>query len=152
MVGMNNKSAKDKIPFLVIQGTDECTQKTSSGSMAIMDDEIYALKDLFSYNNMKEKKIKPNYDLEPFWGYIPDEKESIFPIYNDYDIYGNSFTKKNNVEWKINKYYTQGFNRPLAELILVENAKHIPHDYNAVLAWNFFKGFRRLKTGILVEN
>ena len=88
MVGMNNKSSKYKIPFLVFQGSNEYTQIPSSGSKAIMNDEIYAIKDLFSYNNMKEKNIKPNYDLIPFWGYIPNEKESIYPIYNDYDNYG----------------------------------------------------------------
>ena len=55
MVGMNNKSSKYKIPFLVFQGSNEYTQIPSSGSKAIMNDEIYAIKDLFSYNNMKEK-------------------------------------------------------------------------------------------------
>ena len=139
MIGMNNKTAKAKIPFLLIQGTNEYTQKTSSGSMAIMDDEIKAIKDLFIYNNMKEKNIKPNYDKIPFWGYMPDEQEDIYPEYNDYDIYGNSCIKRNNVKWQINKYYTKEYKRPLAELILIENAKHIPHDFNAVLSWNFLR-------------
>ena len=152
MVGMNDKSSKAKIPFLVIQGTNEYTQITSSGSKSIMDDEIYAIKDLFTYNNMKEKNIKPNYDLVPFWGYMPDEKISIYPVYNDYDIYGTSSKKRSGVEWKINKYYAEGYKRPFAELILVEGSNHIPHDYNAFLAWNFFKGFRRLGNGLLIEN
>lgn len=68
MIGMNNKYLKAKIPFLLIQGINEYTQKTSSGYMAIMDDEIRAIKGLFSYNNMKEKNIKPNYDIVPFLG------------------------------------------------------------------------------------
>ena len=152
MIGMNNKSSKAKIPFLVIQGSNEYTQKTHSGCMAIMNDEINAIKDLFIYNDMKEKNIKPNYDQIPFWGYTPDEKEYIYPEYYDYDIYGYSNIKRTIVEWQINKYYAQGYKRPFAQLILVENSKHKPHDYNDVLAWNFFKGFRRLRNGILVEN
>ena len=80
---MMNKSSSFKIPFLLIQGTNEYTQKTSSGSMAIMDDEKTALKDLFSYNNMKEKNITPNNNLVPYCGYTPDEKESIYPKYLD---------------------------------------------------------------------
>jgi len=90
MVGMNNLSSNAKIPFMVIQGTNESTKKTSSGSMSIMNDEIEAIKDLFTYNNMKEKNMIPNYDKTPYWGYIPDEKGSIYPTYLDYDIYGNT--------------------------------------------------------------
>ena len=152
MVGMNNLSSNAKIPFMVIQGTNEYTKKTSSGSMSIMNDEIEAIKDLFTYNNMKEKNIIPNYDKTPFWGYIPDEKGSIYPTYLDYDIYGKTSTKRSGVEWQINKYYTQGYKLPLAVLVLVDGANHIPHDYNSYLAWNFFKGFRRLSNGTLVEN
>ena len=152
MVGMNNLSSNAKIPFMVIQGTNESTKKTSSGSMSIMNDEIEAIKDLFTYNNMKEKNIIPNYDKTPFWGYIPDEKGSIYPTYLDYDIYGKTSTKRSGVEWQINKYYTQGYKLPLAVLVLVDGANHIPHDYNSYLAWNFFKGFRRLSNGTLVEN
>ena len=152
MVGMNNLSSNAKIPFMVIQGTNEYTKKTSSGSMSIMNDEIIAIKDLFTYNNMKEKNMIPNYDKTPYWGYIPDEKGSIYPTYLDYDIYGNTSTKRSGVEWQINKYYTQGYKLPLAVLVLVDGANHIPHDYNSYLAWNFFKGFRRLSNGTLVEN
>ena len=152
MIGMNDKSPKYKIPFLLIQGTNEYTTRTSSGSMAIMDDEKNALKDLFYYNNMKEKNVIPNYSRVPYWGYVPDEKESIYPVYLDYGIYGGPATKRNGVEWQINKFYAQGYKRPFAELILVDGATHIPHDYNAHLAWNFFKGFRRLNNGALVED
>ena len=151
MIGMHDKSSSYKIPFLLIQGTNEYTQKTSSGSMAIMDDEKTALKDLFSYNNMKEKNITPNYDLVPYWGYTPDEKESIYPKYLDYDLYGKSSTKREDVLWEINRYYSQGYKKPLAELILVDKANHIPHDCNAFFAWNFFKGFKRLSNGTLAE-
>ena len=39
MIDMNDKTPKNKIPFLLIQGINEYTTKTSSGSMTIMDDE-----------------------------------------------------------------------------------------------------------------
>ena len=101
---------------------------------------------------MKEKNVIPNYNRVPYWGYTPDEKESIYPVYLDYGIYGGTPTKRSGVEWQINKFYAQGYKRPFAELILVDGSNHIPHDYNAYLAWNFLKGFRRLSNGTLVED
>ena len=151
MIGMRDKSSANKIPFLLIQGTNEYTQKTTSGSMSIMNDEKIALKDLFTFNNMKEKDVTPDYDKIPYWGYKPDKKESIYPEYLDYEIYGQSSVKKSGVEWQINSYYVPEYKKPLAKLILVDGASHIPHDCNAFLAWNFFKGFKRLNNGTLVE-
>ncbi|ORX75231.1 hypothetical protein BCR32DRAFT_329891 [Anaeromyces robustus] len=150
-IGMNNKSPNSKIPFLLIQGTNEYTQITSSGDKAIMDDEIITLKDIFYYNNMKEKDVIPDYHQYPYWGYKPHEKELIYPEYTDYDLYGNSSNKKSGIEWTLNLFFTDNYKKPLVELILVENSNHIPHDCNARLAWNFFGGFKRTETGQLKE-
>lgn len=151
MIGMNHRSSKAKIPFMLIQGTNEYTQKISSNN-AIMDDEITALKDLFTYNDMKEKDIEPDYYSVPYWGYKPDEKESVYPEYTDYDLYGHSAKKRSGVEWQINRFYMDGYKNPFAELILVEGSNHIPHDCNARFAWDFFKKFKRTIDGELIED
>ncbi|ORX42695.1 hypothetical protein BCR36DRAFT_587055 [Piromyces finnis] len=152
MISMNkNNHFDDKIPFLLIQGTKEYTQKTESGDMAIMDDEIAALDDLFTYNNMKEKDIKPDYKRVPFWGYEPDKKEIKYIDHKDYEWDGKFIKNKTNVKWEINYFYADNFKRPFAELILVNESKHTPHDCNARFAWNFFSGFKRTKEGKLIE-
>ena len=88
-----------KIPFLLIQGTNEYTTRTSSGSMAIMDDEKRHWKIFLVITIWKKKNVTPNYNRVPYWGYTSDEKESIYPVYLDYGIHRETPTKRSGVEW-----------------------------------------------------
>ena len=151
MTGMREKDPDALIPFLVIQGTEDAAEKTPSGAMRVSSFEREALADLFACNGMKEADAVPDYDAYPYWGYRPDETDSVYPAYHDYHPYGYSPVFQSDTEWKISRFYKDGFENPFAELILVEGAGHTPHDRNAGMAWNFFSRFRRDGGGILRE-
>ena len=48
-------------------------------------------------------------------------------------------------------YHHPDYSQPLAELILVEGADHIPHSCNARYAWDFLRHFARAEDGTIVE-
>lgn len=144
MVGLRNTNLT--IPFLLIQGTKEYT---SEHPKAIMDDEKIALHDLFTADKLRTGQ--PDYQATPYWGYRSDEKSSQYPRYHDYDPYGNHPRLQTKKEWQVSRYYRDDFQNPLAELVLVEDAPHIPHDCNAQFAWDFLQHFKRVN-GRIVEN
>lgn len=137
------------IPFVVIQGTKEETSRNFHGQMMVMRDERKALAYLMATNQLNAPA--PNYGKEPYWGYPADKKEVLVPDYYDYDPYGNDRRHQTKKRWTISHYYKDGFKHPFAELVLVEGAPHIPHDYNAQVAWNFLKHFRRTMNGKIIE-
>lgn len=149
MVSARNTEHGLLMPFQVLQGTREYTERNSRGDMEIMDDEKAALRDVFRMNHMDAGE--PDYHAIPYWGYPPDNQDSIYPEYTDYDPYGGDPILRSNVEWQISNYYKEGYEAPFAQLILIEDAAHIPHDYHARIAWDFFAHFRRMSDGAIVE-
>ena len=149
MVGARNTEHGLLMPFQVLQGTEEYTQRNGAGDMEIMDDEKVAIADLFRMNRMDVSE--PDYHAVPYWGYRPDAQRSIYPEYCDYDPRGGSPVFKSGVEWQISDYFKEGYDAPFAQLILIEDAPHIPHDHHARIAWEFFSHFRRTGSGVITE-
>ncbi len=150
MVGARNTTHGFLVPFQVLQGTCEYTEKNSRGDFEIMDDEKIALSDLFKMNKMNVSS--PDYHKNQFWGYEADKTQKIFPEYTDYDPYGNNAVKKSNIAWTVSDFYKTGYKNPFAQLILIDGAAHIPHSYHARIAWEFFKHFSRNESGEIIEN
>ena len=139
MIGMDNKNGVYEaydMPFQVVQGDGEYTEKTQSDAMAVMDDEKEGIRALMLYNEMIASGQEADYDRTPYWGYQPDETETL-----DFD----------GQRWEISNYYKEGFSSAFAQLVLVEDAEHRPRQPEAEMAWNFFKNFRRDKDGRIVE-
>ena len=129
MIPVRDRSATElKIPFLLIQGTQEFTQPTFSGAMAVMEDEKEALRDFFARNDLFHAEQAPDYDATPYWGYPADRVMKEHPVYRDMF---SSCVHKGDVEWTISQYFHPDYRYPLAELILVENAGHVQHSCNA---------------------
>jgi hypothetical protein len=146
MIGLQNTSSLT-IPFILIQGTNEYTKRSWSGKREIMDDEKEALHDLLLANQMIDRTTTPDYGQTPYWGYPPVKEHNLYPRYHDYDPYGHNQHLQTGKKWQISDYYKAGFKLPFAELVLVEGSRHIPHDCNAAIAWNFLKHFRRQENG-----
>ena len=139
MVNMPDKDdvyRKYDMPFQVIQGTREYTIEVENDKMAVSTDEQKALRSLFLFNEMIDENTMPNYNETEYWGYKPDETSSIF---------------KEEKNWLISNYYKDGYKNPFGQLVLIENAKHKTHKYEATLAWNFLKNFARNEDGDIVE-
>lgn len=135
MVDLDNKGhvfEKYDMPFQVVQGDGEFTERTDSGAMAVMDDEKEAVRSLFLYNEMIDSRQKADYDRTPYWGWQPDDMQT---------------QKINGRNWKFSNYYKDGFRIPFAQLVLVEDKKHTPRMEEAEIAWNFFKNFWRDNDG-----
>ena len=149
MIPVRDRSATElKIPFLLIQGTQEFTQPTFSGAMAVMEDEKEALRDFFARNDLFHAEQAPDYDATPYWGYPADRVVKEHPVYRDMF---SSCVHKGDVEWTISQYFHPDYRYPLAELILVENTGHVQHSCNARYAWDFFKHFARTEDGRIIE-
>lgn len=146
MIGLNNTNLT--IPFLLIQGTREYTHQLGLHS-SVMNDEQVALRDLMSANHLTDQR--PDYKQTPYFGYRPDKTFVRHPRYHDYDPYGNNPRLQTNKEWQFNQYFKDGYQHPFAELVLVQDAPHIPHDYNAQVAWEFLRHFRRDHSGKISE-
>lgn len=149
MIGARKTSHGFLVPFQVLQGTREYTERNAGGNMEIMDDEKIAVRDLFTMNKMK--RGNPDYSRTPFWGYAADRTYEIFPEYTDYDPYGNNAEKKSGVRWTVSDFYKEGYKNPFAEFVLIDGAAHIPHSYHAKIAWEFFSHFSRNENGEIVE-
>lgn len=135
MVDMDNKNGifeEYDMPFQVIQGNGEYTEKTASGAMAVMDDEKKGIRALFLYNEMIDSSMEPDYDKAPYWGYVSDESETL---------------TLNGREWMIDNYYKEGYATPFAQLVIVEDNEHRPRQEEAEMAWNFFKNYKRNQNG-----
>lgn len=125
-------SMKDKIdmPFVMILGaadsanvtTDEKGNKVVSGGGPFKG----GLKLLMEINNLNNSN--PDYALYPFWGYHTSNHEVLTSRNLKYDA---GYIFKNDSE------------KPIAKLVLFENAGHAHSDYFATLAWDFFSMFSR---------
>lgn len=148
MIPLRNNHSTEKIPFLLIQGTREFTRQTATGAIAVMEDEQGALRDLFARNGLFSAEQTPDYDRTPYWGYPATETSTEYPTYRD--IF-SSDVHNGDVAWTISRYFCSDDRYPLAELILVENAEHIPHSCNAIYVWDFFRHFARADDGSIIE-
>lgn len=146
MIGLNHPQGLT-IPFLLIQGTEEYASHI--GHHRIMRDEREALHDLMQANQLTEET--PNYGQTPYFGYRPTKQFARWPRYHDYDPYGNNQQFQTSKEWQFNQYFKVGYHYPFAELVLVQDAPHIPHDYNAIVAWEFLRHFWRNDQGQIME-
>lgn len=146
MISLNH-SQDLTIPFLLIQGTREYTSHI--GAHRVMTDEQAALADLMTTNQLRNNQ--PDYRQTPYWGYRPDKQFSRHPRYHDYDPYGNNQRLRTDKEWQFSQYMKKGYKNPFAELVLVQDSPHIPHDYNATVAWEFLSHFRRDDDGQINE-
>lgn len=147
MIGLNNTDHL-QIPFLLIQGTKEYTHRFGLHP-SVMSDEQVALRDLMKANGLSDQR--PDYAKTPYFGYQSDKTFVKTPKYHDYDPYGNHQQLRTDKEWQFNQYFKDGFKHPFAELVLVQDAPHIPHDYNATVAWDFLSHFRRSRDGKIEE-
>lgn len=148
MIGARKTSHGFLVPFQLLQGTSEYTEK-NSGSFEIMDDEKTALQTLFKMNKME--RGNPDYQKTLFWGYKADKTTELRPDYTDYDPYGNNPAQKSGVRWTVSDYFKKGYKNPFAEFILIDGAAHVPHSCHAQFAWDFFKHFSRNESGEIVE-
>ncbi len=135
------------IPFLLIQGTEEYT--SHFGQDKVMRDEQEALRDLMQADGLTT--AAPDYRATPYFGYRPDRSFSKKPRYRDYDPYARNPRLQDDKNWEFNQYFKAGFEHPFAELVLVQDAPHIPHDCNARVAWDFLRHFRRDEHGEIKE-
>lgn len=141
MVGARHTGHGYQMPFQVLQGTEEYTRRNRRGDREVMNDEKRALAGLFAMNGMD--RGRPDYRRTPYWGYEPDRTRVIQPEYTDYDPYGRNPQRMGGVSWTVGDYYRKGCPVPFAQLVLIDGAGHIPHDYHAAIAWEFFRHFGR---------
>ncbi len=137
MVDLDNKNnvfESYDMPFQVVQGSGEFTEKTQSG-VAVMDDEKKAVRSLFLYNEMIDPDLQADYGKTPYWGYAPDETET---------------ATWNGREWRFDNYYKEGYQVPFAQLVIVEDREHRPRQEEAEVAWNFFQNYKRNQDGKII--
>ena len=75
MSGLDNRNGVYQaydMPFQVVQGSGEFTERLPSGAIVVMDDEKRGIRDLMLYNEMLSENRSPDYDKTPYWGYAPD--------------------------------------------------------------------------------
>lgn len=140
MVDLDDKDGvfgKYDMPFQVVQGDGEFTEKTSTGAVRVMNDEVNAIRSLMLYNEMISEDSAVDYDETPYWGYAPDETR-VFSL--------------GGWDWSVCEYYKDGFTSPFAELITVNDPKHQPRDGEAEIAWEFFRHFSRDENGKIVSD
>ena len=138
-------------PFVLIQGSQENPTTTASGATAVIDDEKNGIRDLFACNGIYSTATTPDYDVTPYWGYVPESVEVLYPFYTESDPFGYGAHFVSGVKWTISCYTTPGYRYPTAKLILVDGAGHVPHTFSARIAWNTLKHFRRLPDWTIVE-
>lgn len=127
--------SKYDMPFQVVQGDGEFTDKGASGAMEVMEDEKKSIQSLMLYNEMLGSDTKPDYEQTPYWGYAPDSTETI---------------ELNGRTWQFSNYLKEGFQTPFAQLIIVEDSEHRPRPEEAAIAWAFFEQYRRDENGQIV--
>lgn len=140
MIEPDNKNdvfEKYDMPFQVIQGDGEFTEKTETGAIRVMNDEVDGIRSMMLYNEMIPKDCTPDYEKTPYWGYVPDEAKML---------------SLNDREWNICSYFKKGYSSPFAQLIIVEDSKHRPRPEEAEFAWKFFKNFKRADDGKIIED
>jgi poly(3-hydroxybutyrate) depolymerase len=136
MPDRNGVYAAYDMPFQVIQGTKEFTYATDSGAMAVMGDEQRGIRALMLFNEMIDESVKADYDATPYWGYRPDDIQTVV---------------HENREWQVSNFYKKGYAAPFAQLVLIQGTDHRPNVYEATAAWDFFKHYARGENGAVIE-
>ena len=139
MVDIDNKDGVFEtfdMPFQVVQGDGEFTVSAGSGAMAVMEDEQKSIRSLLLYNEMITPSTQPDYDQTPFWGYLPDDTRSM---------------ELNGRTWQFCDYFKDGYPAPFAQLVTVEDSEHRPRPEEAVIAWDFFRQYRRNEAGQIIS-
>ena len=139
MVDLDNKNSIFEMydmPFQVIQGNGEFTERTDSGAMAVMPDEREAIRSLLLFNEMLDSGTQADYAQTPYWGYAPDSTES---------------RMLNDREWRFSNYRKEGFSAPFAQLITVQDEKHRTRPESARIVWDFFRHYKRGRDGSVVS-
>jgi hypothetical protein len=70
----------------------------------------------------------PDYRLYPYWGFSTRNPAVL---------------TSRNLKYDVSYMYKEGSDKPIAKLVLFENAGHAHSDYYATLAWDFFSMFSR---------
>jgi poly(3-hydroxybutyrate) depolymerase len=135
MPDRNGVYAAYDMPFQVIQGTKEFISATPSGAMAVMDDEKRAIRALLLFNEMIDVSRKADYDETAYWGYRPDDVQTV--------MHGER-------NWQISNHYKTGYVAPFAQFVLIEGADHRPNLYEATVAWDFLQHYGRGENGSVI--
>jgi poly(3-hydroxybutyrate) depolymerase len=128
-------SIKDKtdIPFTMIVGTADSANVTTDekGNKILSGGGPFkgGLKLLMEVNNLNTSN--PDYVAYPYWGYPTSNREVL---------------TSRNLKYDVSYMYKDGSDKPIAKLVLFENAGHAHSDYYATLAWDFFSMFSRSQT------
>jgi poly(3-hydroxybutyrate) depolymerase len=128
MAFVNSVKDKTDMPFAMIVGaadsanvtTDEKGNKVVSGGGPFKG----GLKLLMEINNLDSSN--PDYALYPYWGYPTSNPEVLI---------------SRNLKYDVSYIYKNSSDKPIAKLVLFENAGHAHSDYFATLAWDFFSMF-----------
>jgi hypothetical protein len=102
--------------------TDEKGNKMVSGGGPFKG----GLKLMLEINNIDNSN--PDYVSYPYWGYPTSNSEVL---------------TSRNLKYDVSYIYKKGSDKPVAKLVLFENAGHAHSDYYATLAWDFFSMFSR---------
>jgi dienelactone hydrolase len=127
---VNSVKGKTNMPFVMIIGAadslnvakDEKGISVDSGGGRFKG----GLKLLMEINDLNSGN--PDYRLYPYWG---------FPTSNP------AVVTSRNLKYDVSYMYKEGADKPIAKLVLFENAGHAHSDYYATLAWDFFSMFSR---------
>lgn len=136
MVPLKNPDMSYIMPFQVIQGSEDLTLEMDSGTMRVIDDEVWGIESMMRYNGLLDKGEAKDFDKTEYWGYEPDEVET------------DTIDGEN---WTFSNYYKEGYTSPFAQLVLIEGEKHELNGYKAFVAWDFLRHYTRAENGALVE-
>jgi len=136
MIPLKNPDFSYIMPFQVIQGSEDLTLEMDSGSMRVIDDEVWGIESMMRYNGLLEKGEAKDFDKTEYWGYEPDEVET-----NTID----------GEDWTFSNYYKEGYTAPFGQLVLIEGKKHELSEYKAFVAWDFLRHYAREADGTLIE-
>lgn len=136
MVNEDSLADQYDMPFQVLQGTEEYTETDADGNPTVMADEQQAIRSLLLFNEMITEEVQPDYQQTPYWGYEPSSVEE---------------TEADGTLLTVSSYQKDGYQNPFAQLVLIDGETHRVHSYDAALAWNFMKQFRRNEDGSLSE-
>lgn len=130
---VNSIKGNKDMPFIVIIGTEDDPDVT----MDERGNKIFSLggplkdgiKLLMEINNLNT--ANPDYLSYPYWGYPTGNPEVL---------------TSRNLKYNVSYMYREGADKPIAKLVLFENAGHAHSDYYATLVWDFFSMFSRSHT------
>lgn len=124
------------MPFQIIQGTDEASERDARGNPTVRTGTRESLRSLLRYNGMIGNNDEQDFSTTPYWGYVPDNTRT--------DQVGDA-------NWTINDYRKAGYTHPFAQFILIENGIHEPHWAQADYSWDFLRHHSRVDDTIVED-